>query len=110
VTSMPRGAFARYGKEIACSFLQMGATAYGGLAITGIIQSELQEKRQWVSKAHFLEGVALIHLLPGAGLVHLSTFLGYARGGWWGVCWRDCVSRCPALASCSRCTGSVGPR
>jgi chromate transporter len=84
VTSMPRGAFARYWKEIAGSFLKLGATAYGGLAITGIIQRELQEKRQWVSNARFLEGVALIQLLPGPGLVHLSTFLGYARGGWWG--------------------------
>jgi len=84
VTSRPRGAFARYWKEIAGSFLKLGATAYGGLAITGIIQSEIQEKRQWVSPARFLEGVALIQLLPGAGLVQLSTFLGYARGGWWG--------------------------
>jgi chromate transporter len=84
VTSRPRGAFARYWKEIAGSFLKLGATTYGGLAITGIIQSEIQEKRQWVSQARFLEGVALIQLLPGAGLVQLSTFLGYARGGWWG--------------------------
>src|SRR5256885_12014381 len=81
---MPHGAFARHWKEIASSFLKLGATAYGGLAITGIMQSELQEKRQWVSKARFIEGVALIQLLPGAGLVQLSTFLGYARGGWWG--------------------------
>jgi chromate transporter len=81
VTNMHRGAFTRYWKEIACSFLKLGATAYGGLAITGIIQRELQEKRQWVSKAHFIEGVALIQLLPGAGFVQLSMFLGYARGG-----------------------------
>jgi chromate transporter len=80
---MPHGAFARHWKEIASSFLKLGATAYGGPAITGIIQNELQEKRQWVSKAHFLEGVALIQLLPGPGLVQLSTFLGFARGGWW---------------------------
>ena len=84
MTSMPHGAFARYWKEIAASFLKLGATAYGGLAITGVIQAEIQEKRQWVSKAHFLEGIALTNLLPGAGLVQLSTFLGHARGGWWG--------------------------
>jgi chromate transporter len=81
---MHRGAFPKYWKEIACSFLKLGATAYGGPAITGIIQSELQEKRQWVSNTRFMEGVALIQLMPGAGLVQLSTFLGYARGGWWG--------------------------
>jgi chromate transport protein ChrA len=84
VTRMHRGTFAKYWQEIAWSCLKLGATAYGGLAITGIIQSELQEKRQWVSQARFLEGIALIQLLPGAGLVQLSTFLGYARGGWWG--------------------------
>lgn len=85
MSTIPRGAFARHWKEIASSFLKLGATAYGGLAITGIIQNELQEKRQWVSQARFLEGVALIHLLPGPGLVQLSTFLGFARGGWWGA-------------------------
>lgn len=84
MTHMHRGRFARNWQEIACSCLKLGATAYGGLAITGIIQSELQDKRQWVSQARFLEGIALIQLLPGAGLVQLSTFLGYARGGWWG--------------------------
>jgi chromate transporter len=84
VTSRPRGVFARHWKEIARSFLKLGATAYGGPAITGLIQTELQEKRQWVSKVRFVEGIALINLLPGAGLVQLSTFLGYVRGGWWG--------------------------
>ena len=82
--SIHRGAFARHWQEIASSFLKLGATAYGGPAITGIIQTELQEKRQWVSQAHFVEGIALVNLLPGAGLVQLSTFLGHAHGGWWG--------------------------
>ncbi len=50
MTSRSRGAFARSWKEIAGSFLKLGATAYGGLAITAVIQSELQEKRQWVFK------------------------------------------------------------
>ena len=67
MTSMPHGAFARYWKEIAASFLKLGATAYGGPAITGVIQAEIQEKRQWVSTAYFLEGIALTNLLPGAG-------------------------------------------
>ena len=50
VISIPHGAFARHWKEIGLSFLKLGATAYGGPAITGLIQTELQEKRQWVSK------------------------------------------------------------
>jgi len=70
--------------EIAAQFLKIGATAYGGPAIMGIMQSELQEKRQWISKARFVEGLSLVNMLPGATAAQLSIFLGYTRGGWWG--------------------------
>jgi chromate transporter len=71
-------------KEIALGFLKVGATAYGGPAIMGVMQAEFQEKRQWVSKPRFLEGLALVNVLPGATAVQLGIFLGYQRGGWWG--------------------------
>ena len=71
-------------KEIASHFLKIGVLAYGGPAIMGIMQNELQEKRQWVSKARFIEGLSLVNLLPGAGATQLGIFLGYERGGWWG--------------------------
>ena len=71
-------------QEIASSFLKIGMMAYGGPAIMGIMQSELQEKRQWLSKERFVEGLALVNMLPGAGATQLGIFLGYARGGWWG--------------------------
>ena len=50
----------------------------------GIMQAELQDKRQWVSKERFVEGLSLVNMLPGATAAQLSIFLGYARGGWWG--------------------------
>ncbi|MCX7156228.1 MAG: chromate efflux transporter [Rhodocyclales bacterium] len=71
-------------KEIASSFLKIGCMAYGGPAIMGIMQNEFQEKRRWVDKERFLEGLSLVNLLPGAGATQLGIFLGYARGGWWG--------------------------
>ncbi len=71
-------------REIASVFLKIGAMAYGGPAIMGIMQAELQEKRRWVDKERFLEGLALVNLLPGAGATQLGIFLGHARGGWWG--------------------------
>src|SRR2546426_6782583 len=71
-------------KDVAAQFLKIGATAYGGPAIMGIMQAELQEKRQWVSKDRFVEGLSLVNMLPGATAAQLSIFLGYARGGWWG--------------------------
>ncbi len=71
-------------KEIAVGFLKVGATAYGGPAIMGVMQAEFQERRQWTSKPHFLEGLALVNVLPGATATQLGIFLGHARGGWWG--------------------------
>ncbi len=78
--SMPAG----HWKEIALNFFKIGAMAYGGPAIMGIMQTELQEKRQWIGKERFVEGLALVNMLPGAGATQLGIFLGYARGGWWG--------------------------
>jgi chromate transporter len=81
---MPPGAFTRNWKEIASGFLKLGMTSYGGPAIMGIMQAELQEKRQWVPKERFVEGLSLVNMLPGAGATQLGIFLGHARGGWWG--------------------------
>jgi hypothetical protein len=32
----------------------------------GHMQAELQEKRQWVSKERFVEGLSLVNMVPGA--------------------------------------------
>jgi len=81
---MQRDDFKKNWKEIVSGFLKLGATAYGGPAIYGILQAELQEKHQWVSKERFVEGVSLANLIPGATMTQLCMFLGYARGGFWG--------------------------
>lgn len=69
--------------EIASAFLKLGATSYGGPAIMGIMQAELVEKRRWVSRERFVEGLSLVNMLPGATATQLGILLGYARGGWW---------------------------
>src|SRR6266568_344837 len=84
MASESKTAFARNWREIGLVFLRLGATAYGGPAIMGIMQAELQEKRQWVSKDQFLEGLSLVNLVPGATATQLGIFLGHARGGWRG--------------------------
>ena len=81
---MQRDDFKKNWKEIVSGFLKLGATAYGGPAIYGILQAELQEKRQWVSKERFVEGLSLANLIPGATLTQFCMFLGYMRGGLWG--------------------------
>src|SRR2546426_7870617 len=71
-------------KDIATTLLQLGATSYGGPAIMGLLQHELQERRKWVSKERFREGLAVANMVPGATATQLGIFLAYARGGWWG--------------------------
>jgi chromate transporter len=71
-------------KDIATTLFKLGATSYGGPAIMGFMQAELQERRKWVSKERFLEGLAVANMVPGATATQLGIFLAYARGGWWG--------------------------
>jgi chromate transporter len=65
-------------------FLKIGALSYGGPASMGIMQTEVQEKRAWLPKEQFIEGLALVNTLPGPHGVQLGIFLGYTRAGWWG--------------------------
>lgn len=69
-------------KEIAAA-LKLGLT-WAGPAIMAVMQAEIQERRQWVSKARLVEGMSLVTALPGATALQLGIFLGYNRGGWWG--------------------------
>ena len=63
MTSTRYSTFADNWKEIASSLFKLGATSYGGPAIMGIMQAELQEKRKWVAKDQFLEGLAVANML-----------------------------------------------
>ena len=67
--------------EIIRAFLKIGAMSYGGPAIMGIMQAEIEERRRWISKQDFVEGLALVNMLPGPGATQLGIFLGHARGG-----------------------------
>jgi chromate transporter len=70
--------------EVIWTFLSIGALSYGGLASMGIMQTEVQEKRAWLPKEQFIEGLALLNTLPGPHGVQLGIFLGFTRAGWWG--------------------------
>jgi chromate transporter len=67
--------------EIAGVFLKIGAMSYGGPAIMGIMQAEIQEKRGWISKEEFVQGWALVNMLPGPGATQLGIFIGHEKAG-----------------------------
>src|SRR5262249_16591398 len=72
------------GWEIVQGFLTLGGLRPSGPGLTGVLQTEVQEKRGWLSQARFVEGMALVNMLPGPSGAQLSIFLGYMRAGWWG--------------------------
>jgi chromate transporter len=70
--------------EVGRVFLKLGAASYGGPAMIGIMQAEIERKRRWVTRERFVEGLALVNFLPGPLAVQLSIVLGYVRAGWLG--------------------------
>jgi chromate transporter len=84
--------------EVVRAFLKLGAMSYGGPAIWGVIQSELQERRRWLTKERYLEGLALVQALPGAPAVQMCIFAGHERAGWWAGVLAGLAFMAPAFA------------
>ena len=65
-------------KTLFTTFFKIGAfTLGGGYAMIPIIESEVVEKRQWVTKEEFLDMVAIAQSCPGVFAINISTFIGY---------------------------------
>src|SRR5260221_3828364 len=63
-------------------FLWLGTFGFGGpIALAGHMQQDLVDERGWISKADYLEGLALAQLAPGPLAAQLAIHLGYLRAG-----------------------------
>src|SRR5438094_6002806 len=63
-------------------FLWLGTTGFGGpIALVGYMQRDLVERRGWVSKQDYMEGLALAQLAPGPLAAQLAIYLGWLRAG-----------------------------
>ncbi|HEY3499704.1 MAG TPA: chromate transporter [Polyangiaceae bacterium] len=61
-------------------FLSLGTFGFGGpIALAGYMQRDLVERRRWVSKQDYLEGLALAQLAPGPLAAQLAIYLGWVR-------------------------------
>ena len=63
--------------DIARTFLHLGATAYGGLAMVEPIRRRIVQEKGWLNQKDFLDGLALCQLVPGATVVQLATYVGF---------------------------------
>jgi chromate transporter len=68
--------------ELVLYFLRLGTTGFGGpIALVGYMQRDLVEKRRWISRRDYVEGLALAQLAPGPLAAQLAIYLGWVRGG-----------------------------
>jgi chromate transporter len=63
-------------------FLRLGTLGFGGpIALVGYMQRDLVEKRKWVSKEDYFEGLAFSQLCPGPLAAQLAKYIGWLQGG-----------------------------
>ena len=58
------------------TFLHLGLTAYGGLAMMEPIRHRVVQEKGWLTNKEFIDGVALCQVVPGATVVQLATYVG----------------------------------
>ncbi len=60
------------------TFFKIGAfTLGGGYAMISIIENEIVEKQNWISKDEFVDLLAVAQTCPGVFAINISTFIGY---------------------------------
>lgn len=75
-------------RELTLYFLRLGTLGFGGpIALAGYMQKDLVEKRRWISKEDYIQGLALAQLAPGPLAAQLAIYLGWVRGGVLGATW-----------------------
>src|SRR5215470_14048675 len=73
-------------RELLGYFLWLGTFGFGGpIALAGYMQRDLVERRKWISKTDYLEGLALAQLAPGPLAAQLAIYLGWLRAGTMGA-------------------------
>jgi chromate transporter len=71
----PLRAFLKY-------FLGLGTWGFGGpIATVGYMQRDLVERREWLDRAEFLNGVALGQTMPGPLAAQVVMWVGYLQSG-----------------------------
>jgi len=65
------------------AFSWLALQGFGG--VLAVVQSELVDKRQWLSPEEFVEDWAVAQIMPGANVVNLSLIVGDRYFGWRGA-------------------------
>src|SRR6266849_5939734 len=69
-------------RDVLRYFLYLGTFGFGGpIALAGYMQRDLVEKRGWITKKDYVDGLALAQLAPGPLAAQLAIYLGWVRAG-----------------------------
>lgn len=69
-------------KEVASVFFKLGCIAFGGPAAhIAMMEEEIVNKRQWMTRQHFLDLIGATNLIPGPNSTEMTMHCGHERAG-----------------------------
>lgn len=72
--------------ELACLFLKLGTTGFGGPAAhIGMFEDEVVRRRGWLTREEFLDLLGATNLIPGPNSTEMAIHIGHRRAGWPGL-------------------------
>jgi len=67
-------------------FLKIGAFTFGGgLAMLPLIEREIVDNNQWMTREEFIDIIAVTQCMPGVIAANTAIYLGYNLFGFWGT-------------------------
>ena len=64
--------------ELFKTFSKIGAFTFGGgYAMIPMIETEVVDKHQWISREEFIDLIAIAQSCPGVFAINISTFIGF---------------------------------
>lgn len=73
-------------REVALIFLRLGVTSFGGPAAhIALMQEELVDRRQWLTREEFLDLIGAANMIPGPNSTEMAMHIGFVRARWQGL-------------------------
>ena len=69
--------------DLFVSFMWMALQGFGG--VLAVVQRELVDKKQWMTRDQFVEDWSVAQALPGPNVINLSIMIGAREFGWRGA-------------------------
>lgn len=77
-STLPRVSY----RELARLFLRLSLTAFGGpVAHIAMAEDEIVQRRQWLTREHYLDLIAATNLIPGPNSTEVMIHVGYVLRG-----------------------------